>query len=370
MFNFGKVYKYLEQLNNGFWSVTRVLSYGRPTIIVTGSRSVGKSTQIAALSLITYMQTGRKFMYVRRRPIDVNKTYKTFFNNAVQIVNRYCTGLKKIEGFKAYKGNYWIAFNKDEDGALVWEECGSYVALSQEENYKSSVFSEYVIMVYDEFISKDKNKYLGTKDNTDAEWDSLVSLYQSVDRGIETPFRNETVLFCLGNKSTVYNPIALSLGLVDYVRKGARFTAPKGKVWVWEDIDHVDATVDYEDSYAYQMSSEKVKKYAYENEGEDTDHFIRHPDVAMYDITLRFKNTNYGVYHDSGFNLYIDKPKDGYKVLSLDLMSHNGSDVGLIKKWNEHPVLVMLSKAFAQGNLYFGNGKIQALFLRYLEFMQ
>ena len=86
MFNFGKVYKYLEQLNNGFWSVTRVLSYGRPTIIVTGSRSVGKSTQIAALSLITYMQTGRKFMYIRRRPIDVNKTYKTFFNNAVQII--------------------------------------------------------------------------------------------------------------------------------------------------------------------------------------------------------------------------------------------------------------------------------------------
>ena len=30
-------------------------------------------------------------------------------------------------------------------------------------------------MVYDEFISKDRNKYLGTKENTDAEWDAYVA---------------------------------------------------------------------------------------------------------------------------------------------------------------------------------------------------
>lgn len=370
MFNFGKIYKNLEEMNNGFWSVTKILSYGRPTMVVTGSRSVGKSTQIAALCLLTYIKTGRKFMYVRRRPIDVQKTYKTFFNNAVSIVNTYCTGVPKIKGVKAYKGNYWIAFSEDEEGNLEWEECGCYVALSQEENYKSSVFSEYVIMVYDEFISKDRNKYLGTKENTDAEWDALVSLYQSVDRGVDTPYRNETALFLLGNKSTVYNPVALSLGLVDYVRKGARFTAPKGKVWIWEDIDHVDATVNYEDSYAYQMSSEKVKRYAYENEGEDSDIFIKKPGIAIYHTTLRFKGQDYGVYSDQQFNMYIDKAKPGYAVVSLDLMSHDGSDVGLIRKWNDSPVLVLLTKAFMQGRLYFGNGKIQAIFLRYLEFMQ
>lgn len=369
MFNFGKIYKDLEAMNNGFWSVVKILSYGRPNMIVTGSRSVGKSTQTAALCLLTYIKLGRKFMYIRRRPIDVQKTYKTFFNNAIAIVNKYCD-CKKIEGFRAYKGSYWIAFSRDEDDALIWEECGCYVALSQEENYKSSVYSEYVIMVYDEFISKDKNKYLGTKENIDAEWDAICSLYQSVDRGVDTPYRNETALFLLGNKSTVYNPVALSIGLVDYVRKGARFTAPKGKVWIWEDIDHVDATVNYEDSYSYQMSSDRVKKYAYENEGEDTTHFIKHPGVAMYVTTLRFRNQEYGVYYDSAFDVYIDKPKAGYAVLSLDLMSHNGSDIGLIRKWNDNPTLVMLSKAFAMGNLYFGNGKIQALFLKYLEFMQ
>lgn len=369
MFNFGKCYKYLDMVNHGFWDIKKILTYGRPAMIVTGSRSVGKSTQVALLCLLTYTIYGKKFAYIRRRPIDVQKTYKTFFNNAVEIYNRYLP-LKKIVGFKAFKGSYWIAFSLDDDEEPVWEECGSYIALSQEENYKSNSFSDYVIMIYDEFISKDKNKYMGTKENTDAEWDAMMSLYQTIDRGIDEPFRNETVIFCLGNKSTVYNPIALSLGLVDYVTKGARFTNPKGKQWVWEDIDGVEATVNYEDSYAYQLSTERTKEYAYENKGEDTEEFIKRPEVAKYYMTVRFKGNDYGIYYDKESNWYIDKPKDWYSCISLDVASHRKTDVQLIKKWTNDYTMMELSQAYAEGRLYFGSGKIQALFLRYLEFTQ
>jgi len=369
MFNFGKAYKYLDMVNHGFWDIKKILTFNRPAMVVTGSRSIGKSTQVALLCLISYQLFGKKFMYIRRRPIDVQKTYKTFFNNAVEIYNRYLP-LPKIVAFKAHKGNYWIAYSLDDDESPVFEECGCYVALSQEENYKSNSFSEYVTMIYDEFISKDPNKYLGTKENTDAEWDALMSLYQTVDRGIDTPFRNETVIFLLGNKSTVYNPVALSLGLVDYVNKGARYTNPKGKLWVWEDVDHVEATTNFEDSYAYQLSTEHTKKYAYENEGKDTTDFIKRPDVAKYYITVRLKGNDYGIYYDAQDNYYIDKAKDCYATISLDVVSHNQSDVGLIKRWTNDATLMKLSKAYMDGRLYFGSGKIQALFLRYLEFTQ
>lgn len=369
MFNFGKAYKYLDMVNHGFWDIKKILTFNRPAMIVTGSRSIGKSTQTALLCLITYALFGKKFMYIRRRPIDVQKTYKTFFNNAVEIYNRYLP-LKKIMGFKAFNGNYWIAYSLDDDENPVWEECGCYAALSQEENYKSNSFSDYVIMIYDEFISKDANKYLGTKESTDAEWDGLMSLYQTVDRGIDSPFRNETVIFLLGNKSTVYNPVALSLGLVDYINKGARYTNPKGKLWVWEDVDHVEATSEYEDSYAYQLSTDRTKAYAYENEGKDGTTFIRRPTIANYFITLKLKGNLYGIYYDKEDCMYIDRPKDNYPVLSLDVDSHTGSDVELIRKWNNNNVTLQLSKAFSKGRLYFGSGKIQALFLRYLEFMQ
>lgn len=370
MFNFGKCYKFLNKVNHGFWDITKILSYGRQAMLVTGSRSVGKSTQVALLSLITYKLFDKKFVYSRRRQKDVEKTYKTFFNNAVEIYNKYLGDeLGKIIAFKPFNGRYWVAYEFDEDEKPVWEECGAYIALADEENFKSNSFSEYVILIYDEFISKDPTKYLGTKDNTDAEWDAVLSLAQTIDRGIDEPFRNELALFCLGNKSTVYNPIALSLGLVDYVQKGARFTAPKNKKWVWENIDHVDATSEYKDSTWYQLSDEKNRNYAYENISDDTEDFIKRPKNCLYIFTVRLKNVSYGIYTDHT-NYYIDKPKDGYFVKSLDLCSHNGSDAGLIKSWRNDGMMMNLSTAFADGRLFFGNGKIQNTFLKYLDFTQ
>lgn len=368
MLNFGKTYKYLDQCANGFWSAKHILTYGKPVNFVTGSRSIGKSTGIACLCLINYMIYGKKFMYVRRRTEDTYKTCKTFFNNAVEIVNRYCK-LKKIEAFKAYNGKYYIAFSKDEDENPVWEECGMYTPLSKEENLKSSVFSEYDIIVYDEFISKDKNKYIGTKENIEAEWNALVSLYQTVDRGIGQPFRNETILFLLANKADMCNPVCLTVGVADYVKKGAHFTSPKNKPWVWEDIGHVDATVDYMDSFSYQMSTDNVRKYAYENEEVESEDFIKRPGVAYYDRTVRLKGVEYGIYHDDDFTFYIDKPKPGYVVLSLDVQSHNPVST-LIMKWEQDLTLQAVSLAYARGKLYFNNAKTQRIFLQYLDFMK
>lgn len=365
MFNFGKCYKYLQKVNNGFWDIVKILTYGRQAMIVTGSRSVGKSTQVALLCLFTYCEYGKKFVYSRRRQKDIEKTYKTFFNNAIEIFNSVYD--KKIVGFKPYNGRYWIAFTMDENEEPVWEECGCYIPLADEENYKSNSFSEYVILIYDEFISKDPTKYLGTKDNTDAEWSAVLSLAQTIDRGINEPFRNELALFCLGNKSTVYNPIALSLGLVDYVQKGARFTAPKNKKWVWENVDHVEATSDYKNSTWYQLASDNDKNYAYENISDDHEDFIRRPINCIYIHTIQLKGEKYGIYTDNT-NYYIDIPKMSYLVKSLDIHSHNASDAGLIKNWRNDKLMMELTQAYCDGRLFFGNGKTQNIFLKYLDF--
>lgn len=365
MFNFGKTYKYLEKVNHGFWNIINILTYGRQAMIVTGSRSVGKSTQVALLCLFTYALYGKKFVYSRRRQKDIEKTYKTFFNNAVEIFNSVFE--RKIIAFKPFNGRYWIAFTMDENEEPLWEECGCYIPLADEENYKSNSFSEYVILIYDEFISKDPNKYLGCKDNTDAEWSAVISLAQTIDRGIDTPFRNELALFCLGNKSTVYNPIALSIGLVDYVQKGARFTAPKGKQWIWENIDHVEATSDYKESSWYQLASDQDKNYAYENEGADPTDFIKRPNNCLYIYTVQIKGEKYGIYTDHT-NYYLDIPKSGYLVKSLDIHSHGASDSGLIRSWRQDSLMMQLTEAYCDGRLFFGNGKIQSIFLKYLEF--
>lgn len=366
----GKTYKYLDMCSNGFWSPKKALTYNRPIIAVTATRSVGKSTGVALYVLFDYLVNGHKFMYIRRRQRDTYKTCKTFFNNAIAIVNKYTTF--NIVDFKFDKGFYWISTELDttkEESEPIYEKCGMAFPLSEEEDLKSSVFSDYFTIIYDEFISKDRNKYLGTKATPEREWEAVVSLYQTVDRGVGKPFRNETRIFMLGNKATIYNPICISIGISDYVRKGQRFTAPKDKQWVWEDLDRVDATEKIEESFAFQMSTESVKDYAYRNLGKDTDDFIRKPKIANYIATVKLHNELYGIYRDSEYNFYIWNPKPNYAVIALDVGSHTESDLHLINKWRDSPLMLMMSDAYRRGMLYFGNGKIQNAFLLYLEYL-
>ena len=367
----GKTYKYLDMCANGFWSAKNALTYNRPIVCVTATRSVGKSTGVALYVLLDWLVNGHKFMYIRRRQRDTYKTCKTFFTNAIAIINKYTPF--KIYAFKFDRGFYWISTEMDttkEEEDPIYEKCGLAFPLSEEEDLKSSVFSDYFTIIYDEFISKDRNKYLGTKDTPEMEWDALCSLYQTVDRGIGQPFRNETRIFLLGNKATIYNPICISLNICDYVRKGQHFTAPKGEMWVWEDLDRVDATSEMENSFAFKMSSENTKNYAYKNLGKDTDNFIRKPGVAMYLTTLKLHGIEYGVYRDDEYLFYIDKPKPNYAVTALDVQSHNETTLQLINKWRESPLMCVLSNAYKRGMLYFGNGKIQNAFLLYLEYLQ
>ena len=364
----GKVYKYLDKYTKGFWSPKKALTYNRPIIICTATRSVGKSTNVAIYVLLDWLVNGHKFMYVRRHQRDTFKTCKTFFSNAVTIINKH--GDFNIKGFKYDGGFYYIALDTDEKDEPIWQLCGFVTPLSEEEELKSSVFSDYFTIIYDEFISKDRNKYLGTKSTPEMEWESVVSLYQTVDRGVDRPFRNETRIFLLGNKATIYNPICISLGVSDYIREGQHFTAPKGRPWVWEDLDRVDATANIEDSFAFQMSTESVKNYAYRNLGKDTNAFIRKPKIANYVTTLKLRNELYGVYRDSDYNFYIHEPKPNYAVFSLDVGSHTENDLQLIAKWRESPLMQMLSEAYKRGMLFFGTGKIQNAFLLYLEYLQ
>ena len=133
-------------------------------------------------------------------------------------------------------------------------------------------------------------------------------------------------------------------------------------------MDRVEAIDEVEQSFAYQMSTEAVRRYAYENKGNDRSDFIKKPDIATYMVTVKLKGVEYGIYRDVDFNFYIDKPKEGYAVISLDVDSHNGSDVYMIKRWHESPTLEAVSAAYQRGCVFFGNGKIQNAFLKYLEF--
>ena len=66
----------------------------------------------------------------------------------------------------------------------------------------------------------------------------------------------------------------------------------------------------------------------------------------------------------------LDKVKGNYSIIALDNDSHDNNDLRLIRRWQESPTMTIIESAYRDGRLYFGNGKIQAAFVRYLDFMR
>lgn len=370
MINYGPIYKYLDRLahdeGGDYWNVRPLLTYGRPLIVETSARDIGKSTMIAGLALLDYIVQGHKFVYFRRYKEQTRITAKTFFSGVPELLKEKC-GVQ-IDAFKYDKSKYWIGTDtgeEDQHGRKVyqWEECGEAFALSREEDFKSARFPDTYTLIGDEFISKDDTNYLGGRLNPDKEWDAIMSLYDTVDRR-----RNQTTLFLLGNKATMYNPCCVSIGITDYLNRGAKITAPKGEAWVWEQLSAADvgATQNYKESYSYKLASRRTKAYAYENRGfDEDDSFIARPGIANYFITVKIHGESYGVYTErEGDKIFIDAPKGGYRTYALDAESYSEGDFEYAKSWTQSNALRYVQDAWREGRLYFKDLKTKKTVLQ------
>ena len=367
MLKSANVYKYLDLLSGDFWSCKKLLTYGRPWNFVTGSRSVGKSTNIGCFCLLDFVKNGNKFIYSRRTKDETLLTCESFFGNPVSIINSK-TDIH-IHSLEYEGGNYYIKY--EEDGERI--HCGCVIPLSLEQKYKSANFSEYCNLIFDEFICQDSTKYLGNKNTPDREYRAVLSLYQTIDRGINSPFRNETRFFFLGNTATIYNPLFLSIGIAEYIDDQAKIIAPKGKLWLLERIESVKALDDMQQSFAYLLSDEEGKNYAFRNKGADTKDYIRRPPAnnKRYLCTLVRNGVNYGVWSDTSYTDYfIGEYKDvGREIISLDVGSHKENDLMLITQWQDYPIIKTLLYKFKRNHLFYSNGKAKQEFYKYFNLM-
>lgn len=365
----GNLYKYLTKYCGDFYNPMKTLTYGRPWNFVTGSRSVGKSTGLAILYLLDYIVNNRKFIYCRRDQDAVLLTCSKFFASAVSIINSHNDF--KIAEFYYFAKYFYIRMEDDEEP----RQCGTIIPLSLENKYKSSNFSEYFNLVFDEFIEKDATKYLGSAKTPDKEYKAVLSMYQTIDRGIGKAYRNETRFFFLGNTATIYNPMFLKMGISELVADGAKFIAPRGKLWLLERVETVKALEGIEQSFAYQLADEEEQAYAYRNTGADSSDFIGKPTTSQYLGTVILGGTKYGIrksVSDYPFYMYIGPAdnKHNHRAISLDTGSHDGVvDLKLITAWRKNPLMVTVSDAFINGRLLFDNGRTKQTFLKYLQFM-
>ena len=371
------LYKYLDYVSGGFYNCKTIITYGRPYNFITSDRSVGKSTSVALFVLLEYVVNDRQFIYCRRDKDTILLTAPKFFNNAISLYNnklrKRFNELREIIGFRYNGGKYQISFTMNEDDNLEWEECGISIPLSLEAKSKSTPFGNVYNIIFDEFIERDPTKYLGTSATQGrVEFDSVLSLYESVDRREDQPFRNETRMFFLGNIENVYCPLYLMMKIAPYLVGGENFIAPKGKVWAVEKVRNIDATKEKEHSFAYLAADETHRKCAFSTETDDDKSFIAKPEISVFMFNVKLEGKEYGISRNpnSAMNeMYIGKPVEGHMTYSLDTKSHNGLDFQLISSWRKFPIMVTMHNLFERGLLYFDNGETKNVFLKYLQFM-
>lgn len=336
-----------------FYSPERVLSYGRPWIFSVGSRSIGKSTGFAIYMLKRFLKDGSKFIYVRRTEDETMNTCRSFFDNAIQILR---ANGEKIEDFKYDSRFYYIKMNGEEK----YKECGTIIPLSQEQKYKSGNYQDYNTILYDEFISRDPNRYLGNKNNPEYEYDCCLSLYQSVDRGIGMSYQNKTTFIFTANNSSYYNPLFMALGIDEYLRTDTKICAPKGKLWIVEQTVAVEGTKTIKDSYGYQLSNEKNKDYAYENIGFDTYmNFVEKINKPMFAIAnLKYNGHVMGVYTiDEDGIVYVCNKPCGLRTLALTCGDQDKVNYMLADRYRDSYVMTTLRDAYYRGMVRFETNK-------------
>ena len=371
--DFGKLYKYLDKLSEGGWyNIRPLLTYRKPALFITGERGTGKSTSPACMILLNYLILGGHFIFVKERFDDIPAVANGYFDNAAALINEKLVGmgLPKIIEVKYWQRRFSIATKLDDKGKPVFEEFGIARALEKQNQTKGLVDDKTNILFFDEFISDDPESYIGGNGQRDLEWTRLLSLFITVDRKRGERYSNSTMIICAANKSTVYCPILIGAGVIDYLQDGQKITSPKNKMWVWEDTDKVEVEGQpVEESFGYLLADEQTKRVSYQNVSLDDGAYIKKPDIATYVMSFRLRGVDYGIYADKEGYWYISEPKEGYRVIALDPISHNATDFELIASIKDNNVMCKVVEQYKKGRLYFGTGAIKNALLKYLKFM-
>lgn len=364
------LYKYLQQINPGgrFFSIEKILTYNKPIMFITSSRSVGKSTNIGAFCLLDFIKNGYKFIYVRRTKDEMQETCQDYFSNAIRLINERTS--IKIKDFKYHAGDYFIQLQNDEKP----KHCGYAKGLSLEGKYKSKPFDNVGTILYDEFLPKFETQYLGNV-LTDPEREPVLmsSLYGSVDREIGNAFRSSTRIIFSGNTSTIYNPFFIYYGITKYLFKDAKakIINPKNEAWILQRITGVDATADFKNSILYAISSDQEREYNFQNSGADDFNadFIAKPRGHFSHLTfLKLDGVTYqAVKADQDFYIFKYNGAPNDRVISLDFSSFRSRDFMLVKQWHTRSDLLMIHDAYTRGCLWFDSVQTRRAFSVYFQ---
>lgn len=358
----------LNDLFGDFYSPLHLLSYGKRWMISVGSRSIGKSTGWVIWLLYDYLKNGHKFIYLRRTDDEVKLTAPSCCDSAWFIMrdNGY-----PVYSIRAYRGKFLM--KRTEDGEE--EEIGAYIALSQAYKLKSANFGDngYRNIIYDEFITTDPTRYLGSQKNRTYEYVKCDELYTTVDRRIGCPSMKETNFIFVANMATYYNPIFIGLGVDKYLRTDSKTISPKNTRWVVEQTKSVKATEGLSNN-GEKTTELQDRLYGYNNENAaflDNFNLVQKINDPMTPVcNLKYQGHMMGVYKVIGQEMiYICNKTNNYITLTLTTDGLGNYNYALPKSVFGKNYYQIIRQMFEIGRVRFADNTCQYQVSNYLLMM-
>ena len=271
-----------------YWDIKRTLSYNALFNFIIGSRGAGKTYGALKYNVekfIEHRDKGREpwqFLYVRRLSTELEK-------------------LTKMRG-----GRLFNAVQKEfADHALTAESnilkcdgevCGYSQPLSTASILKSDSFPNVKMIVFDEFIIDNRGTYHYLKD----EVTKFLDLYETVARN------RDVICMFLSNAVSVTNPY-FDFFHLDKPMNGdiQRFGAAKD-ILVQNVVPAELMAMKKDSRFGNILKGTEYLEYAYDNEWllDNTDFIESKTQRSEYFLTLRYKDTNIGIWYDPAQWLY------------------------------------------------------------------
>ena len=168
-------------------------------IILNSGRNAGKSYAVKKLIILDHLLKGKKMMYIRRRKEEIKDKDFDYFDDMP--INELTDG--EYDSIGSYQKNLYFQKLDEKTGKFVNVALvGKQFAVQSERAYRSHVYKDYTVGVYEEFVSTDI--YLNN------ETDSLLNLASSVLRA------NKGKLYLIGNLTNRNNPYYRDWQLVNF----------------------------------------------------------------------------------------------------------------------------------------------------------
>lgn len=258
---------------------------------------------------------------------------------------------EEITSQKGYKAPKWVI--------------GRSVSLYACGNRNGAPLTNLGFICYDEFVRSDA-KYLGGVNNATYEYEQLMVLYNTLDRGPHQPKKNTSFIIGMGNSFSYNNPLFNAKEVVKYLRPETHFCSPKAEGWmVWQmrQSDNKNAK-SFDSSWSYWLCTDKMRGIIFENitaENLNKSDFVKQiKNPGSYYCTIAYDGHFYGVYSNpnEGY-LYISKKyKKDTDIYSLTFSDHRPNRLLALSYASIEPIM-NIKRFYESGCVFFETSTIK-----------